>query len=72
MFKYQTFTGTKQAGLALIQIATENNIYILDVTTIGSQSTELWTDLGLLLFGNKHITKIGKYIMFKIISLILL
>lgn len=51
--------GTKQPELALMQVATENNVYILDVTTIGNQLPELWNELGLILFGNKDIVKIG-------------
>lgn len=44
-----------------MQIATEENIYILDVTTIGNKLPELWNELGLILFGNKDIVKIGMY-----------
>ncbi|EFN66105.1 Probable exonuclease mut-7-like protein [Camponotus floridanus] len=51
--------GTKQPELALIQIATEDNVYILDVTTLGNELPELWVELGLTLFGNKNIVKIG-------------
>lgn len=53
-------TGTKQPELALIQIATEDNVYILDVTSLGNELPELWAELGLMLFGNKNIIKIGK------------
>ncbi|XP_076676382.1 exonuclease mut-7 homolog [Andrena cerasifolii] len=51
--------GTKQTELALIQIATETNVYILDVTTMGKESEELWAELALTLFDNKHILKLG-------------
>ncbi|KAL6435567.1 hypothetical protein ACFW04_005491 [Cataglyphis niger] len=51
--------GTKQPELALIQVATEDNVYILDVTTLGNELSELWAELGLMLFGNKNIIKIG-------------
>lgn len=44
-----------------MQIATEENVYILDVTTIGNKLSELWNELGLILFGNKDIVKIGMY-----------
>lgn len=54
--------GTKQSELALIQIATKNNVYILDITTLGNELFELWSELGLTLFGNKNIIKIGMYI----------
>lgn len=59
MFSY---IGTKQPELALIQIATEDNVYILDVTTLGNELPELWVELGLMLFGNKNIVKIGKWL----------
>lgn len=42
-----------------MQVATEDNVYILDVTTIGNKLPELWNELGLILFGNKDIVKIG-------------
>ncbi|XP_024892768.1 exonuclease mut-7 homolog [Temnothorax curvispinosus] len=51
--------GTKQPELALMQVATADNVYILDVTTIGNKLPELWNELGLILFGNKDIVKIG-------------
>ncbi|XP_012279441.1 exonuclease mut-7 homolog [Orussus abietinus] len=51
--------GIKQSELALIQIATETNVYILDVTTMGSELTNLWTELRLVLFENKNIIKLG-------------
>ncbi|XP_053972277.1 exonuclease mut-7 homolog isoform X1 [Hylaeus volcanicus] len=51
--------GTKQTELALIQIATDTNVYILDVTTMGTKSENLWTELALTLFENKSILKLG-------------
>ncbi|XP_035736310.1 exonuclease mut-7 homolog isoform X1 [Vespa mandarinia] len=51
--------GTKKTQLALIQIATETNVYILDVITIGNQHEHLWSEFNLLLFENKHILKLG-------------
>lgn len=54
-------TGTKQSELALIQIATTESVYILDVTTLGNELCELWNELGLILFGNQGIIKIGMY-----------
>lgn len=53
--------GTKQPDLALIQIATQYNVYILDVTTIGQESKELWAELATILFENKNILKLGNY-----------
>ncbi|XP_033311571.1 exonuclease mut-7 homolog isoform X2 [Bombus bifarius] len=51
--------GTKQTELALIQIATKANVYILDVTTIGNKLTELWIKLSKALFENRNILKLG-------------
>ncbi|KAG9435663.1 exonuclease mut-7 isoform X1 [Apis mellifera carnica] len=51
--------GTKQTELALIQIATKDNVYIIDVTTMGNKFTELWAKLALVLFENKNILKLG-------------
>lgn len=49
----------KKAQLALIQIATETNVYILDVITIGNQLADLWSKFNSMLFENKHILKLG-------------
>lgn len=51
--------GIKKAQLALIQIATETNVYILDVITIGDQLEDLWSKFETTLFTNKHILKLG-------------
>ncbi|XP_076171130.1 exonuclease mut-7 homolog isoform X2 [Ptiloglossa arizonensis] len=51
--------GTKKTELALIQIATETNVYILDVTTMGTKLEEFWTELVSTLFENKNILKLG-------------
>lgn len=51
--------GTKKPEVALIQIATKTNVYILDVYTIGNQLQELWSELSLMLFENKDILKLG-------------
>ncbi|XP_014474860.1 PREDICTED: exonuclease mut-7 homolog isoform X5 [Dinoponera quadriceps] len=50
---------SKQSELALIQIATNENVYILDVTTLGNELYDLWSELGLILFGNQDIIKLG-------------
>lgn len=55
------FVGTKRSELATIQIATENTVYILDVTTIGGDLKESWRALSLLLFDNKSIIKLGTF-----------
>ncbi|EFN78697.1 Probable exonuclease mut-7-like protein [Harpegnathos saltator] len=49
---------TKQSELALIQLATNENVYILDVITL-NELHDLWSELGLTLFGNQDIIKIG-------------
>ncbi|KAI4495687.1 hypothetical protein M0802_008522 [Mischocyttarus mexicanus] len=51
--------GIKKTQLALIQIATERNVYIIDVVSIGNKLDQLWTELNLLLFENKNILKLG-------------
>ncbi|KAG7189757.1 hypothetical protein KM043_017421 [Ampulex compressa] len=51
--------GTKQTELALIQIATDTNVYILDLTTMGNDLTKLWNELRIMLFENKNILKLG-------------
>ncbi|KAF7988726.1 hypothetical protein HCN44_001299 [Aphidius gifuensis] len=51
--------GVKKTELALIQIATNNYIYIIDVTTLGSHNSHLWKQLSLTLFENKNIIKLG-------------
>lgn len=53
------FAGTKKSELALIQIATKTNVYILDTINMGSEFKELWSELGLILFENKNILKLG-------------
>lgn len=54
-------TVNKQPELALIQIAINENVYILDVTTLGNELYDLWSELGLVLFGNQDVIKIGMY-----------
>nr|XP_031846660.1 exonuclease mut-7 homolog isoform X2 [Nomia melanderi] len=51
--------GTKQTELALIQIATHNKVYILDVTTMANESRGLWAELALILFVDTNILKLG-------------
>ncbi|XP_043463266.1 exonuclease mut-7 homolog [Leptopilina heterotoma] len=51
--------GTKKSELALIQIATETNVYIIDTINLGNDFKDLWSELGLVLFENKHILKLG-------------
>ncbi|XP_031776933.1 exonuclease mut-7 homolog [Nasonia vitripennis] len=49
----------RKPELALIQIATETNVYILDVTTLGNKVQHLWSELGITLFNNRSILKLG-------------
>lgn len=51
--------GTKRTDLALIQIATHKNVFILDVTTIGNSLPESWAELGFMLFEDTNILKLG-------------
>ncbi|XP_046587355.1 exonuclease mut-7 homolog isoform X1 [Neodiprion lecontei] len=51
--------GTKQSDLALIQIATKTTVYILDVISTGKELTDLWAKIGIMLFDNKNILKLG-------------
>ncbi|XP_033222411.1 exonuclease mut-7 homolog isoform X2 [Belonocnema kinseyi] len=51
--------GTKKSELALIQIATETNVYILDTFALGNDFKDLWSELSLLLFENKNVIKLG-------------
>ncbi|XP_066592164.1 exonuclease mut-7 homolog [Prorops nasuta] len=51
--------GTKQTELALIQLATFSNVFILDVTSLGNEYQVLWTELGIRLFENQDIIKLG-------------
>lgn len=51
--------GTKQLTLALMQIATSENVYILDVMKIGLHYKELWEDLGQIIFLNESIMKLA-------------
>ncbi|XP_008560536.1 exonuclease mut-7 homolog isoform X2 [Microplitis demolitor] len=54
-----SFEVLKKNQLALIQIATEKNIFILDVIKIGPEKTKLWEQFGGQLFGNNNILKLG-------------
>ncbi|XP_011495833.1 PREDICTED: exonuclease mut-7 homolog [Ceratosolen solmsi marchali] len=50
--------GAKKSELALIQIATNTDVYIFDVTTLGN-FLYLWTELRTILFNNDKILKLG-------------
>jgi hypothetical protein len=58
--EWKPYFGTRRNELALIQIATRERVYILDVCNLGSECPKLWRDLGLMLFANENIIKLGK------------
>jgi ribonuclease D len=60
--EWKPFFGTKKSELALIQIASREQVHILDVCSLGSKYPKLWNELGLTLFANADIIKLGKYI----------
>lgn len=60
MIKKIYFTGIKKPELALVQIATNDDVYIIDVTTLGNCAEHLWTKLGTNLLNNRNIVKLGK------------
>ncbi|XP_011314175.1 exonuclease mut-7 homolog [Fopius arisanus] len=51
--------GVKKSELAVIQVATENAVFILDVTTLRPENSEIWKQLSVKLLGNRSIVKIG-------------
>ncbi|PNF25254.1 hypothetical protein B7P43_G13163 [Cryptotermes secundus] len=57
--EWKPYFGTRRNELALIQIATRERVYILDVCNLGSECPELWHGLGLILFANETIIKLG-------------
>lgn len=50
--------------LALLQIATRTEVFILDVIKLSSLGPYLWQKLGSELFNNCDIVKLGKYQFF--------
>ncbi|XP_076286281.1 exonuclease mut-7 homolog isoform X2 [Lasioglossum baleicum] len=50
---------TKKSELAMIQIATPDRVYILDLTTMANRSKALWTELAICLLQNNNILKLG-------------
>jgi ribonuclease D len=58
--EWKPFFGTRRNELALIQIASREQVHILDVCSLGSECPNLWHDLGLILFANEDIIKLGK------------
>ncbi|CAG9831594.1 unnamed protein product [Diabrotica balteata] len=45
--------------LALMQIATRKNVFILDIINIGNKCPHLWQELGKFIFNNCDILKVG-------------
>jgi ribonuclease D len=58
--EWKPYFGTRRNELALIQIASKDQVHILDVCNLGSKCPNLWRDLGLILFANENIIKLGK------------
>jgi ribonuclease D len=57
--EWKPYFGTRRNELALIQLASRERVYILDVCNLGSKCPELWQALGLILFANENIIKLG-------------
>lgn len=51
--------GGQKNELALMQIATRHDVFILDIIKIGTKVPELWQNLGKFLFNNCDILKLG-------------
>lgn len=51
--------GGQKNELALMQIATRQKVFILDIIKIGTKVPELWQNLGKFLFNNCDILKLG-------------
>jgi ribonuclease D len=60
--EWKPFFGTKKNELALIQIASREQVHILDVCSLGLKYPKLWIELGRNLFGNENVIKLGKYL----------
>jgi ribonuclease D len=60
--EWKPFFGTKKNELALIQIASLEQVHILDVCSLGLECPNLWNKLGIILFANENIIKLGKYL----------
>jgi ribonuclease D len=57
--EWKPYFGTRRNELALIQIASKEQVYILDICSLGSECPNLWRDLGHILFANENIIKLG-------------
>lgn len=50
--------------LALMQIATRKNVFVLDIINLGNKVPQLWQELGKFVFNNCDILKLGMYYKF--------
>lgn len=62
--------GVNTNALALMQIATRQAVFILDVIKLGSSYVHLWHQLGDVLFNNCDILKLGRCSFYTSFSLI--
>lgn len=51
--------GMRKNDLALIQVATHEKVYILDIIVLGSNHECSWEEAGIRLFGNEKVRKVG-------------
>lgn len=58
--EWKPYFGTKPSDVALIQLSTGKNIYLLDVVELG-HAHHLWKQLSIQLFENHEILKLGQY-----------
>ena len=54
---------TSKNVLALLQIASKDQIFILDACALSLQCQELWHELGVTLFTNENIIKLGNVLI---------
>lgn len=53
--------GGDPSELALMQIATRKNVFVLDIINLGRKVPHLWQELGQFVFINCDILKLGLY-----------
>ncbi|CAH1155277.1 unnamed protein product [Phaedon cochleariae] len=51
--------GSKLNELALMQIATRKNVFVLDIINLSNKTPHLWQELGKFIFNNCDILKVG-------------
>ncbi|CAG9770683.1 unnamed protein product [Ceutorhynchus assimilis] len=51
--------GGQPSELALMQIATRNGVFVIDIVSLANHSPHLWQELGKFLFNNCDILKLG-------------